>query len=190
MANVCSLDLHWYRKMRQRALSPAQRGLQAPLHDGHGNPRSVGPLAEAILYSLDVPSEKLLIASFEGESARYLSVTFGSPSRIMRCTMISDLKTIVHVESRNRFCKARKISATPASPAWVATRICSTYLAFGGASCGRSFQVSWRSRLPMGSSSCSDSCLDFRPTLHRLLERHLPRARKSSPGLIRLVWTF
>ena len=47
---------------------------------------------------------------------------------------MSDLKTIVHVESLRRFCKARKTSATPASPAWVATRMCSTYLAFGGAS--------------------------------------------------------
>ena len=81
------------------------------------DPRSVAPLAEAKEYDLDVPSEKLLIASFEGESARNLSVTFGSPSRTMRCTMISDLNTIVQVESRNRFCKARKISATPASPA-------------------------------------------------------------------------
>ena len=49
--------------------------------------------------------------------------------------MMSDLKTIVHVESLRRFCKALKISATPASPAWVATRMCSTYLALGGASC-------------------------------------------------------
>ena len=48
---------------------------------------------------------------------------------------MSALKTIVHVESRNRFCSARNISATPASPAWVAMRICSTYLALGGASC-------------------------------------------------------
>ncbi len=48
--------------------------------------------------------------------------------------MMRDLKTIVHVESLRRFCKARKISATPASPAWVATRMCSTYLALGGAS--------------------------------------------------------
>lgn len=48
---------------------------------------------------------------------------------------MSALNTIVHVESRSRFCNARKISATPASPAWVATRICSTYFALGGASC-------------------------------------------------------
>ena len=49
--------------------------------------------------------------------------------------MMSALNTIVHVESRNLFCNARKISATPASPAWVATRMCSTYFALGGASC-------------------------------------------------------
>lgn len=57
------------------------------------------------------------MASFDGDSAKYFNVTLGSPSRIMRCTMMSDLKTIVHVESLRRFCKARKISATPASPA-------------------------------------------------------------------------
>lgn len=74
------------------------------------------------------------MASFEGDSATYFSATLGSPSRIIRCTMMSDLKTIVHVESLRRFCKARKISATPDSPAWVATSICSTYLALGGAS--------------------------------------------------------
>ena len=98
------------------------------------DPLSVGPRADAILYSLNVPSEKLLIASFDGESATYLSVTFGSPSLIIKCTMISALNTIVHVESLKRFCRVRNISATPASPAWVATRICSTYLALGGAS--------------------------------------------------------
>ncbi len=100
----------------------------------HVDAPSVGPLADAILYSLDVPSEKLLIASLDGESATYIKVTFGSPSLIIRCTMMSALKTIVHVESRNRFCSARKISATPASPVEVATRMCSTYLALGGAS--------------------------------------------------------
>ena len=75
------------------------------------------------------------MASFEGESAKYFKVTLGSPSLIMRWTMMSALNTIVHVESRSRFCNARKISATPASPACVATRMCSTYLALGGASC-------------------------------------------------------
>lgn len=48
--------------------------------------------------------------------------------------MINDLKTMVHVESRSRFWSARNISATPASPAWVAIRMCSTYLALGAAS--------------------------------------------------------
>lgn len=48
--------------------------------------------------------------------------------------MISALKTMVHVESRSLFCNALKISATPASPACVATSICSTYLALGAAS--------------------------------------------------------
>ena len=61
-------------------------------------------------------------------------MTFGSPSLIIKWTMMSDLKTIVHVESRNLFCKARNISAVPASPACVATRMCSTYFALGGAS--------------------------------------------------------
>ena len=75
------------------------------------------------------------MASLKGNSATYFSVTLGSPSRIMRCTIISALKTIVHVESLRRFCRVRNISATPASPAWVATRMCSTYLALGGASC-------------------------------------------------------
>ena len=48
--------------------------------------------------------------------------------------MMSDLKTMVHVESRNLFCIDRKTSATPASPACVATRMCSTYFDFGAAS--------------------------------------------------------
>lgn len=82
-----------------------------------------------------VPSVNELIASFlVGLSAKYFKVTSGSPSRIIRCTMIKLLKTMVHVESRRRFVRARKISATPASPAWVATRMCSTYLDFGAAS--------------------------------------------------------
>lgn len=81
-----------------------------------------------------IPSEKLLIASFEGDSARNFRVTFGSPSRIMRCTTISDLNTMVHVESLSLFCKVRNISATPASPAWVAVKMCSIYFDFGAAS--------------------------------------------------------
>ena len=88
---------------------------------------------------------KLLIASFVGDSAKYFNVTLGSPSRIIKCTMMSDLKTIVHVESLNLFCSARKTSATPASPACVATKICSTYLDLGAASY---FQpISWVSKL-------------------------------------------
>ena len=51
----------------------------------------------------------------------------------MRCTVIRLLKTTVHVESRNRNWSARKTSPTPASPACVATRICSIYFVFGGA---------------------------------------------------------
>jgi hypothetical protein len=83
----------------------------------------------------DVPSVKELMASFRcGFCDRYLRVTSGSPSRIMRCTMIMLLKTMVHVESRRRFVRARKISATPASPACVATKMCSTYFDFGAAS--------------------------------------------------------
>lgn len=83
---------------------------------------------------LNVPSEKLLIASFEGDSAKNFRVTFGSPSRIMRCTTIRDLNTIVHVESLSLFCKVRNISATPASPACVATKMCSIYFDLGAAS--------------------------------------------------------
>ena len=121
-------------------------GRQPPLLCRCVDPLSVGPRADAILYSLDVPSEKLLIASFDGESATYLSVTFGSPSLIIKCTMISALNTIVHVESLKRFCRVRNISATPASPAWVATRICSTYLALGGASYLNAISKSFRTR--------------------------------------------
>ena len=87
-----------------------------------------------MLYSLDVPSEKLLIASFDGESATNFKVTFGSPSLIIKCTMMSALKTIVHVESRNLCWSVLNISATPDSPACVAMRMFSTYLALGGAS--------------------------------------------------------
>jgi hypothetical protein len=85
--------------------------------------------------STNIPSVKLLIASLLwGFWARYLSVTSGSPSLIIKWIIIKLLKTIVHVESRSRFVRARKISATPASPAWVATRMCSTYLDLGAAS--------------------------------------------------------
>ena len=128
------------------------------------DPLSVGPRADTMLYSLDVPSEKLLIASFEGDSATYLSVTLGSPSLIIRCTMISALNTIVHVESRKRFCRVRNISATPASPAWVAMRICSTYLALGGASCSHAVSAMILQELFV-------TRLDLCATFDRLLER-------------------
>lgn len=87
------------------------------------------------VYRPYVPSEKLLIATFDGDSDRNLNVTFGAPSLIIRCTMMSPLKTIVHVESRSRCVNVRKTSATPASPACVATRRCSTYFDLGAASC-------------------------------------------------------
>jgi hypothetical protein len=80
------------------------------------------------------PSVKLLMASLFGDSAMYLNVTSACPSLIIKCTMIRDLKTIVHVESRSRSCSVRKISATPASPPFVAPRIASTYFDFGAAS--------------------------------------------------------
>lgn len=115
--------------------------------------------------SLDSPSEKLLIASFDGESAKNLSVTFGSPSRIMRCTMMSDLKTIVHVESRSLFCKARNISATPASPVCVATRICSTYFDLGAASCYHNIIGVSFLKMP------KRPYLYLRPSLDRLFKR-------------------
>lgn len=81
-----------------------------------------------------VPSETLPVSNLDGESARYFNVTLGSPSRIMRWVTMRALKTMVHVESRRRCWRVRNTSATPPSPAWVATRIVSTYLALGAAS--------------------------------------------------------
>ena len=133
----------------------------------------------------NVPSVNELIASFlVGFCARYFSVTSGSPSRIMRCTMIRLLNTIVHVESRNRLVRARKISATPASPAWVATRICSTYLDFGAASCMYALARRNGQRSRCASSPKPAQYLDLRPTLHALLEgaRHGARV-VLQPGL-------
>jgi hypothetical protein len=63
----------------------------------------------------------------------YRSVVSGAPSRIIRCTTIKDLKTIVHVESRNRSWSTRKTSATPDSPPCVEERIDSMYFDFGAA---------------------------------------------------------
>lgn len=82
-----------------------------------------------------LPSAKELIASMFLCLARYASVASGEPSRIMRCIVIKLLKTTVHVESRSRYCSARNTSPTPASPACVATRMCSMYFVFGGAAC-------------------------------------------------------
>ena len=67
--------------------------------------------------------------------AKYANVTSGEPSLIIRWTVIKLLKTTVHVESLKRCCRALKTSPTPASPAWVAMRMCSMYLVFGGAAC-------------------------------------------------------
>ena len=141
LVSRCSSALYWFLGPVLIPTRNQHGSLYQPMWDDSPpvlrrcvDPLSVGPRADTILYSLDVPSEKLLIASFDGESATYLSVTFGSPSLIIKCTMIRALNTIVHVESLKRFCRVRNISATPASPAWVATRICSTYLALGGAS--------------------------------------------------------
>ena len=65
----------------------------------------------------NIPSVKLLMASFRaGLFDKYLNVTLGSPSLIMKCTIISDLNTIVQVESLKRFCSTRNTSATPCSP--------------------------------------------------------------------------
>lgn len=79
----------------------------------------------------------MLIASIFLCFARYASVTSGDPSLIIRWTVIKLLKTTVHVESLSRCCRARKTSPTPASPACVATRMCSMYFVFGGAACSR-----------------------------------------------------
>ena len=105
-----------------------------------------------------VPSVKVLIESFDGESDMYFKVTFGAPSRIIRCTTIRDLKTIVHVESRSRYWRVRKTSATPASPLCVERRIRSTYL--GAASWG--FEVC---RQPSTVYSCLGMLFHHRHTL-------------------------
>lgn len=84
--------------------------------------------------TLYIPSVKLLVANIFLWWARNSKVTSGDPSRIIRWTVMRDLKTTVHVESRSRFWSARKTSATPCSPECVATRMCSIYFDFGGAS--------------------------------------------------------
>jgi hypothetical protein len=77
---------------------------------------------------VNIPSEKLLIASIFRCLERYANVASGDPSLIIRWTVIKLLNTTVHVESRSRFCNARNTSATPCSPECVAIRICSMYL--------------------------------------------------------------
>lgn len=139
------------------------------------------------LLSKNVPSVNELIASFlVGFCARYFRVTSGSPSRIMRCTMIRLLKTIVHVESRRRLVRARKISATPASPAWVATRMCSTYFDFGAASCvyALACRRGQLRRMRCASFRRTRRYLYLRPALHALLEGACHEAwRVLQPGL-------
>lgn len=48
--------------------------------------------------------------------------------------MLAKLELTVHVWSLTRLLSARNTSAMPASPAWVAMRMCSTYFDFGAAS--------------------------------------------------------
>lgn len=95
------------------------------------DPRS----SPATMMSCHEPSVKLLMASTFRCLDRNANVTSGDPSRIIRCTVIKLLKTMVHVESCNRYWSARKTSPIPASPEWVATRMCSIYFVFGGAFC-------------------------------------------------------
>jgi hypothetical protein len=122
------------RQRRGRGLQ-SNRNISGCLHLAIGLPQISRAQPEtACINSL---SEKLLIAIFLGFSARYSNVADSAPSRIIRCKTMSDLKTIVHVESRSRNCSVRKISATPASPLRVARRICSMYFDLGAASCKR-----------------------------------------------------
>jgi hypothetical protein len=115
----------------------------------------------------NIPSEKLLIASIFLCLARKSKVTSGEPSLIMKCTVMRLLNTTVHVESRRRFCNDRKTSATPYSPEWVATRMCSIYFVFGGAA--------WRARFVSNEFVYSvpypGAHLDLRSTFHRFFER-------------------
>lgn len=105
----------------------------------------------------------------------------GEPSRIIRWMVIRLLKTTVHVESRNRNCSARKTSPTPASPACVATRMCSIYFVFGGAAYIRrcqkhyAYHSSSTQFLPGVFPMLRHTDLD----LGRSLDRFLKRARHS-----------
>lgn len=114
-----------------------------------------------------IPSVNWLTASrVLGDCERYFNVTSFSPSLIIRCTMMSALKAMVHVESRSRFSSVRKTSARPASPECVASRMCSTYLALGGASCRRICVSDYTIR-PFLLQAYLDLC----SALDRLLER-------------------
>lgn len=115
----------------------------------------------------NLPSEKLLIASIFLCLDRKSSVTSGEPSLIMKWTVIKLLNTTVHVESLKRFCSDRKTSATPYSPEWVATRMCSMYFVFGGAACTEGF-ISNQSPY---SILYPGPHLNLRRTFHRFLER-------------------
>ncbi|KAI7150469.1 hypothetical protein KC360_g1 [Hortaea werneckii] len=64
-------------------------------------------------------SRSIFVYSGPGSGRRKASVAFCAPSLIIRWTIISDLKATVQVESRNRWVKVRKTSATPASPDWL-----------------------------------------------------------------------
>src|SRR5436190_23369229 len=99
------------------------------------------------------------MAILRGCCARYLNAAPGEPSRIIICITISDLNTMVHVESRNRCCSVRNISATPASLC-VAVRICSMYLDLGAAF----YQFIWSAMTVdwMESKTLPLHCTDFR----------------------------
>lgn len=108
-----------------------------------------------------IPSANPLIAMRFGESAMYLNVASGCPSLIIKWTTISDLKTIVHVESRNRSCRVRNTSATPESPPFVAERIGSMYLDLGAAN-----YLNQPRRLEKIYALYLDLCSSFNNLLH------------------------
>jgi hypothetical protein len=132
---------------------------------------------------LDSPSVKLPTNKELRLLAKKARVTSGEPSRIMRWTVMRPLNTIVHVESRSRYCSARMTSPTPASPECVATRMCSMYLVFGGAFCSRLARGLASDDKPcvMGGSSECPSYLDLGSPLDGLLEgaRHDARPNRT-----------
>lgn len=115
------------------------------------------------------PSVKLLIAIFLGFSAMYCNVASSAPSRIIKWITIRDLNTMVHVESRSRNCSVRNISATPTSPASVATKICSIYLDLGAASYVHP-QVSDIVLRKVGNKPRETTDFNLCSPFHRLLE--------------------